>query len=66
MTDEGSTHPPSGGPAPRGHGGPEVEPGKVLLTGGFSGICGSDLHLYYAPESFPWDFSAPAELTGAQ
>jgi len=45
---------------------PEVEPGKVLLTGGFSGICGSDLHLYYAPEAFPWDFSEPAELTGAQ
>ena len=45
---------------------PEVEPGKVLLTGGFSGICGSDLHLYYAPDAFPWDFSEPAELTGAQ
>src|SRR5829696_6036296 len=45
---------------------PEVEPGKVLLTGGFSGICGSDLHLYYAPGAFPWDFSEPAELTGAQ
>lgn len=45
---------------------PEVEPGKVLLTGGFNGICGSDLHLYFAPEAFPWDFSQPAELTGAQ
>src|SRR5829696_3652670 len=45
---------------------PQVEPGTVLLTGGFSGICGSDLHLYYAPEAFPWDFGVPAELTGAR
>lgn len=44
---------------------PEVEPGKVLLTGGFTGICGSDLHLYFAPRTFPWDFSSPAELTNA-
>ncbi len=44
---------------------PEVEPGKVLLRGGFSGICGSDLHLYYAPDSLPFDFDEPAELTGA-
>ena len=44
---------------------PQVPPGKVLLTGGYTGICGTDLHLYFAPEAFPWDFSAPAQLTGA-
>ncbi len=44
---------------------PHVAPGKVLLTGGYAGICGSDLHLYFAPESFPWDFDSPAKLTGA-
>lgn len=42
-----------------------LAPGKVLLTGGYTGICGSDLHLYFAPETFPWDFSTPAKLTGA-
>lgn len=49
---------------------PEVEPGKVLLTGGFSGICGSDLHFYYEPalaaESMGWNLHEPAELTGAK
>ncbi|MFJ9565168.1 zinc-binding dehydrogenase [Streptomyces fuscichromogenes] len=44
---------------------PHVAPGKVLLGGGYTGICGSDLHLYYAPQAFPWDFSRPAKLTGA-
>jgi (R,R)-butanediol dehydrogenase/meso-butanediol dehydrogenase/diacetyl reductase len=44
---------------------PVVAPGKVLLTGGYTGVCGSDLHLYFAPEAFPWDFSTPAQLTGA-
>lgn len=39
-------------------------PGEVTLEGGYSGICGSDLHLYYAPDSMPMDFSKPAELTG--
>lgn len=44
---------------------PAVAPGKVLLTGGYTGVCGSDLHMYYAPEAFVWDFSRPAKLTGA-
>jgi (R,R)-butanediol dehydrogenase/meso-butanediol dehydrogenase/diacetyl reductase len=44
---------------------PAIAPGKVLLTGGYTGICGSDLHLYFAPEAFPWDFSRPHKLTGA-
>ena len=45
---------------------PTVEPGKVLLRGGYTGICGSDVHLYYAPEMFTsWDFTKPAKLTGA-
>jgi (R,R)-butanediol dehydrogenase/meso-butanediol dehydrogenase/diacetyl reductase len=34
-------------------------------AGGYTGVCGSDLHLYFAPEAFAWDFSSPAELTGA-
>jgi (R,R)-butanediol dehydrogenase/meso-butanediol dehydrogenase/diacetyl reductase len=46
---------------------PIIEPGKVLLKGGYTGICGSDVHLYYAPEMFVhWDFSKPAKLTGAK
>jgi (R,R)-butanediol dehydrogenase/meso-butanediol dehydrogenase/diacetyl reductase len=49
---------------------PTVEPGKVLLEGGFNGICGSDLHFYYEPEAtaapLGWNFNEPAELTGAQ
>jgi (R,R)-butanediol dehydrogenase/meso-butanediol dehydrogenase/diacetyl reductase len=44
---------------------PAVGPGEVILAGGYTGICGSDLHLYFAPQAFPWDFSSPAQLTGA-
>ncbi len=44
---------------------PVIAPGKVLLSGGYTGICGSDLHMYFAPETFHWDFSSPAPLTGA-
>lgn len=44
---------------------PAIEPGTVLLTGGFTGICGTDLHLYFKPESLGEDFSSPATLTGA-
>ncbi|MGO1321160.1 MAG: alcohol dehydrogenase catalytic domain-containing protein [Galactobacter sp.] len=49
---------------------PEVEPGKVLLEGGFNGICGSDLHFYYEPDETAaptgWNLHEPAALTGAQ
>jgi len=44
---------------------PQVEPGKVLLTGGYTGICGTDLHLYFAPPSMLGDPHSPAKLTGA-
>lgn len=45
---------------------PKVEAGKVLLKGGFCGICGSDLHLYYAPEEMGMDFNAEHPITGAK
>lgn len=38
----------------------------VLLRGGFTGVCGTDLHLYVEPESYPADFSRAATLTGAR
>lgn len=44
---------------------PDVGSGQVMLTGGYAGICGTDLHLFDTPESFPWDLAAPAPLTGA-
>jgi (R,R)-butanediol dehydrogenase/meso-butanediol dehydrogenase/diacetyl reductase len=44
---------------------PQVEPGTVLLRDGFNGICGSDLHLFFTPESLGFDLHRPAELTGA-
>ena len=42
-----------------------LEPGMVALSGGFTGICGTDVHLYYAPESYGEDFTQPAALTRA-
>lgn len=44
---------------------PVLGPGMVVLSGGFTGICGTDIHLYYAPSSYGADFSQPAALTGA-
>ncbi|MEO6944878.1 MAG: alcohol dehydrogenase catalytic domain-containing protein [Lacisediminihabitans sp.] len=44
---------------------PLIAPGMVLLTGGYTGVCGTDLHLYFEPQSYPADFSQPAPLTGA-
>jgi (R,R)-butanediol dehydrogenase/meso-butanediol dehydrogenase/diacetyl reductase len=44
---------------------PVLQPGTVILSGGYTGVCGSDLHMFFAPESLSWDFSRPAELTGA-
>lgn len=32
---------------------------------GYAGICGSDLHLYYGPESPGMDGHTPHQLTGA-
>jgi len=42
-----------------------VEPNTVALSGGYTGVCGTDLHLYFEPEAFPGDFLRPAKLTGA-
>lgn len=42
-----------------------VDSKTVALSGGYTGICGTDLHLYYEPETFAGDFLQPAELTGA-
>ena len=44
---------------------PSADEGTVLLRGGYTGICGTDLHLYFKPESFGDDFTTAAELTGA-
>ncbi|RDH77208.1 dehydrogenase [Mycolicibacterium moriokaense] len=43
---------------------PEVRPGTVKLKVGFNGICGTDLHEYYAGPIFVP--TAPHPLTGAQ
>lgn len=40
-------------------------PGQVKLRNAFSGICGSDLHFYFFPESLPMDLAKPHPLTGA-
>lgn len=46
-----------------------VEPapgvGEVKLKNAFAGICGSDLHAYFAPENLAIDLSQPHPLTGA-
>ncbi len=44
---------------------PTPGPGQVKLRNGYSGICGSDLHIYYAPESSGMDYSRPHPITGA-
>ncbi len=43
---------------------PEVRPGTVKLQVGFNGICGTDLHEYYAGPIFVP--TSPHPLTGAQ
>jgi (R,R)-butanediol dehydrogenase/meso-butanediol dehydrogenase/diacetyl reductase len=44
---------------------PRATPGTVLIRNAFAGICGTDLHLFFAPESFNANFHQPAPLTGA-
>ncbi|MFV0406563.1 MAG: 2,3-butanediol dehydrogenase [Propioniciclava sp.] len=44
---------------------PAPGPGEVKLRNAFAGICGSDLHVYYAPEASGMDFSKPHPVTGA-
>lgn len=40
-------------------------PGEVRLRNAYAGICGSDLHYFYYPESIPFDLDKPHPLTGA-
>ncbi|MFE3945855.1 2,3-butanediol dehydrogenase [Streptomyces sp. NPDC059118] len=44
---------------------PSPGPGQVKLRNAFAGICGSDLHFYFYPESLPFDLDQPHPLTGA-
>lgn len=44
---------------------PRPKPGEVKLRNAWSGICGSDLHIYHAPEASGMDFTKPHPLTGA-
>lgn len=44
---------------------PTAGPGQVKLRNAYSGICGSDLHLYYSPESAGLDVTTKHPLTGA-
>ncbi|MFE6996733.1 alcohol dehydrogenase catalytic domain-containing protein [Microbacterium sp. NPDC057659] len=44
---------------------PSPGPGQVKLRNAYAGICGSDLHFYFYPESLPFDPSRPHPLTGA-
>ncbi|MBV2153429.1 zinc-binding dehydrogenase [Kitasatospora sp. SUK 42] len=44
---------------------PSPGPGQVKLRNAFAGICGSDLHFFFHPESLPFDLDHPHPLTGA-
>lgn len=44
---------------------PAPGPGQVKLRNAFSGICGSDLHIYYAPEASGMNYAEPHPITGA-
>ncbi|WP_261163818.1 alcohol dehydrogenase catalytic domain-containing protein [Microbacterium sp. Marseille-Q6965] len=44
---------------------PTPGPGQVKLRNGYAGICGSDLHIYYAPDAAGVDMNHPHPLTGA-
>ena len=44
---------------------PSPGPGEVKLRNAFNGICGSDLHVYFNPDSLGFDFTQPHPLTGA-
>lgn len=44
---------------------PTAGPGEVKLRNAFAGICGSDLHVYYAPEASGLDLDHPHPVTGA-
>lgn len=44
---------------------PSPGPGMVKLRNAYSGICGSDLHVYFEPEAAGLDFSRPHPVTGS-
>ncbi len=44
---------------------PMPGPGQVKLQNAYSGICGSDLHVYYSPEAVGLDFDTPHPVTGS-
>lgn len=44
---------------------PSPGPGQVKLRNAFTGICGTDLHVFYSPDASGFDFSKPNDLTGA-
>ncbi|WP_031466297.1 zinc-binding dehydrogenase [Sciscionella sediminilitoris] len=44
---------------------PSPGPGQVKLRNAYAGICGSDLHFYFYPESLPFSLDEPHPLTGA-
>ncbi|MFG3258672.1 2,3-butanediol dehydrogenase [Streptomyces sp. NPDC048172] len=44
---------------------PSPGPGQVKLRNAFAGICGSDLHFFFHPESLPFSLDEPHPLTGA-
>ncbi|MDL5350872.1 2,3-butanediol dehydrogenase [Microbacterium sp. zg-YB36] len=45
---------------------PTPGPGEVKLRNAYSGICGSDLHVYYTPEAAGVDLEHAHPLTGAK
>jgi len=44
---------------------PEPGPGQVKIRNAYTGICGSDLHRYFAPRGAPTRLPDPHPLTGA-
>jgi (R,R)-butanediol dehydrogenase/meso-butanediol dehydrogenase/diacetyl reductase len=44
---------------------PAPGPGEVKLRNAYSGICGSDLHVYFSPEASGLDFTRPHPVTGS-
>ncbi|MGD6755986.1 alcohol dehydrogenase catalytic domain-containing protein [Streptomyces sp. BH105] len=44
---------------------PSPGPGQVKLRTAYAGICGSDLHFYFYPESLPFSLDEPHPLSGA-
>lgn len=44
---------------------PTVGKGMVTIRNAYSRVCGSDLHVYFSPESLGVDLSTPNPVTGA-